>query len=65
MVIEMHENGTMEGGPYSPTTVLTTWQYGSTNKQLAGKQFATDTNVKQAVTSWLHTPDNDFHFTRI
>jgi hypothetical protein len=47
-----------------PATVLIGWQYGPINKHLAGKQFATDTDVKQAVTSWLQTLDNDLHCTR-
>jgi hypothetical protein len=33
-------------------------------KHLADKQFATDTNMKQAVT-WLHTFDTDFHYATI
>jgi len=52
-----------KGGPHSTTRVLTSWQYGPINKHLAGKQFATDTDVKQAVTSWLQALDNDLHFT--
>jgi hypothetical protein len=36
-----------------------------TNKHLAGKQFATDTDVKQAVTSWQQTLDNDLHYTGV
>jgi len=31
-------------------------------KHLAGKQFATDTGLKQAVISWLLTLDNDFFY---
>jgi hypothetical protein len=29
-------------------------------QHLAGKQFATNTDVKQAVTIWLQTPDTSF-----
>ena len=32
---------------------------------LARKRFATDTDVKQAVTSWLQTYDNDFFYSGI
>jgi len=29
----------------------------TTKKQLTAQQFATDTNVKSAITSWLHTQE--------
>ena len=33
-------------------------------KHQASKKFATDTNMKQAVTSWLQTPETDFFYAR-
>jgi hypothetical protein len=38
---------------------------GPVKKHLAGKQFATDTDMKQAVTSWLQTLDTNFFHIRI
>jgi hypothetical protein len=35
------------------------------NKQLADKRFATDAEVKQAVTSWAQTLDTEFLYARI
>jgi hypothetical protein len=32
-------------------------------KHLDDKQFATDANMQQAVTSWLQTLDTDFFYT--
>ena len=34
--------------------------FGPLKKRLADKRFATDADVKQAVTSWLHTLDSNF-----
>jgi hypothetical protein len=34
--------------------------FGSPKKSLAGKQFATDTDIKQAITFWLQTLDTNF-----
>jgi hypothetical protein len=34
-------------------------------KHQASKKFATDTNIKQAITSWLQTPETDFFYARI
>ena len=34
--------------------------FGPFYKRLADKRFATDADVKQAVTSWLHTLDTNF-----
>jgi hypothetical protein len=34
-------------------------------KQLADKRFATDAEVKQAVTSWTQTLDTEFLYARI
>jgi len=39
--------------------------FGPLKKHLAGKRFATDANVKQAVTSWLSTPNTYFFYTGI
>jgi len=39
--------------------------FGPVNKLLAGKQFTTDTDMKQAVTFWLQTLDADFVCTTI
>jgi len=33
-------------------------------KNQASKKFVTDTNMKQAVTSWLQTPETDFFYAR-
>jgi len=33
-------------------------------KHKASKNFATDTNMKQAVPSWLQTPETDFFYAR-
>jgi hypothetical protein len=32
---------------------------------LSGKQFAADADVKQDVTSWLHSPQTDFFYARM
>jgi len=37
----------------------------SFKKTLNGNLFATDTNVKQAVTSWLQTNETDFYYVGI
>jgi hypothetical protein len=37
----------------------------SFKKTLTGKLFATDTDVKQAVTSWLQTNETDFCYVGI
>jgi hypothetical protein len=34
--------------------------FGPCKKLIEGKQFLTDADVKQAVTSWLQTPDTHF-----
>jgi len=34
-------------------------------KHLPGKQFATDADVKQVVTSWLRTPHTIFFYGRM
>jgi len=36
--------------------------FGTLTKHLAGKPFTTDTDVKEAVTSWLRTFDIDFFY---
>jgi len=38
---------------------------GPRKKLVEGKQFATDADVKQAVTSWLQTPDTHFFYAGI
>ena len=44
--------------PYSPNLTLHNFHlFGPLKEQLADKQFATDTGMKQAVTSWLQTLD--------
>jgi len=53
---------------WSITSHQSSWQYGaqwcpphrSLKKRLAGKRFASDTNVKQAVSSCQQTLDTDF-----
>jgi hypothetical protein len=37
----------------------------SFKKTLTGKLFATDMDVKQAVTSWLQTNETDFYYVGI
>jgi hypothetical protein len=39
--------------------------FGPLNKHLAEKQFAADTNMQQAVTSWLETLATYFFYARI
>jgi len=39
--------------------------FGSQGKHLAGKLFATDADVKQAVASWLQTLDTSVFYTGI
>jgi hypothetical protein len=39
--------------------------FGSQGKHLAGKLFATDADMKQAVTSWLQILDARFFYTGI
>jgi hypothetical protein len=39
--------------------------FGAVMKHLAGKHFATDSNMKQAVTSSLQTLDTSFLYIRI
>jgi hypothetical protein len=39
--------------------------FGLLNKNLAGKRFAADTDVKQAVTSWLQKLYPSFFYARI
>jgi hypothetical protein len=49
-------------GPSSLQSRYDSWSFyffGSRRKHLAGKHFATDADVKQAVTYWLQTLDTD------
>jgi hypothetical protein len=39
--------------------------FGPPQKHLASKQFETDTGMKQAVTSWLQTPDSIIFYAMI
>jgi hypothetical protein len=39
--------------------------FGTLKKEVADKQFAADTDMMQAFTSWLHTLDNSFFYARI
>ena len=59
-------------GGYGPPTLqlvclpLSNFQLFSPLKEyLAGKRYATNPNVKQAVTSWLQTLDTVFFYARI
>ena len=55
-------------GPSSPQSrhdALSLYFFGTRRKHLAGKHFATDADVKQAVTYWLPTLDTDFLHTGI
>jgi hypothetical protein len=36
--------------------------FGSLKKHLAGEGFATDADVKQAVSFWLHAIDTDLYY---
>jgi len=38
---------------------------GAIRKHLVGNQFATDPNMKQAVTCWLQSTDTDIYYTTI
>jgi hypothetical protein len=44
---------------------LYVYPFGPYKKHLAGKRFAAVANVKQAVTSWLHTLETDFFHAEI
>jgi hypothetical protein len=39
--------------------------FGPLKKHLAGKRFATDADVKQAVISWLQTRYTDFLYIKV
>jgi hypothetical protein len=39
--------------------------FGHLGKRLAGKQFAADATMKQAVTFWLQAPDGNFFYAGI
>ena len=39
--------------------------FGPLEKHMSGKRFATDADVKQAVTSWPHALDADFFYARL
>jgi hypothetical protein len=39
--------------------------FGPINKHIYGKRFATDADVKEAVTSWLQAFDPDFFYVGI
>jgi hypothetical protein len=39
--------------------------FGPLNKHMCGKQFAKDSNMKQAVTSWLQALDTSFFYVMI
>jgi hypothetical protein len=39
--------------------------FGLLKKHQAGKNFAADANIKQAVTSWLQTLDSSFFYAGI
>jgi len=39
--------------------------FGPHNKNLAGKRFVTDADVKRVVTSWLQTLDTDMFYAGV
>jgi hypothetical protein len=49
--------------PVGSVTPTDFYLFGTLKKHLAGKQFAADTDVQHALTSWLQTLDNDFFYT--
>jgi hypothetical protein len=54
----------MEHSPYSCDLGPSNFHlFGLLKKHLAGKEFAADTNMKQAVTSWIQTIDEDCFYT--
>jgi hypothetical protein len=56
----------MDHPPYRHNLMSSNFHiFGPLKKHLAGKQSATDTNMKQAVTSWLQTLDNDLCYAGI
>jgi len=55
--------GRLQTTPHSPDIVLSDFKLlVLLTKPLIGKQFTTDADVKQAVTFWLQTFDNDFFY---
>jgi hypothetical protein len=52
----------MDHTPHSPYLAPSNFHafWGPLKKNLAGRLFETEADVKQAVTSWLQTLDNDF-----
>jgi hypothetical protein len=56
----------MDHPPYSPNLAPIDFHFFVLQKKhLAGKWSATDSDVKQAVTSWLQTRDTDSFYARI
>jgi hypothetical protein len=56
----------MDLAPYSSILCpLICHLFASIKKQLAGKHFATDINVKQAVISWLKILQTNFFYAKI
>jgi hypothetical protein len=54
----------MDHHPYSVNPSPSDFHlFGPLKKQLAGKQFAKDADIKQAVT-WLQTLDTDFFYIK-
>jgi hypothetical protein len=61
-----HYGDVMGRRPYSRDVVSSDFHlFGFFEKHLAGKRFATDADVKQAVTSWLQTLDTSLFFNGI
>jgi hypothetical protein len=51
---------------YGPSLVPSDFYlFGLFKKPFSGKTFATDANMKQAVTSWLRKLDTDLHYTKM
>ena len=55
----------MSHPPYSTNAVPSNFHLFGPLEDLDSKQHATDTNMKQAVTSWLQILGSDFFETRI
>jgi len=64
-------NGPMAGRLWTPPPYCPDIAYGGLRlyepikRQMAGKYFATDPDVKQAVTSWLQTLNTSFFYARM
>lgn len=56
----------MDHSPYHPSVMPSDFHFfGLLKKCLASKQFATDTSMQQAVSSWLQTLDTNIFYARI